>query len=346
MDKNLILETKDLTVNFGGLLATNKVNIQVPEGKIVGVIGPNGAGKTTIFNLITGAIKATEGQVLYNCAPIKPIEQGYVAPKRTKKKIARIGEKIKTYSGDEQKLESLSAQLQKVKDTDKKNAEKLQKRYKREYEQALTKHTREIERLGQKGDVINLVGKRTDQVARLGLSRTFQNIRLYNRMTVLENVVISLQRIPPYAIGTALLGLPEKFRRDAFDRELAMGYLEMLGIADFADSPAGSLPYGKQRRLEIARAIATRPRLLLLDEPAAGMNNEECSELVGLIKNIHEKLGLTILLIEHHMDVVMQLSDEIYVINLGEVLRHGEPDQIQSDPEVIKAYLGERRRGK
>lgn len=258
MNSGMILETKDLTIRFGGLTAINKVSTQIPEGKIVSIIGPNGAGKTTLFNLITGALAPTEGEILFE---------------------------------------------------------------------------------GR-----SLVGKTTEQIARIGLSRTFQNIRVCTRMSVLDNVMISIQRVPSYNIFAALLRLPNVRRADKLAREQAMEYLRLLGIERYASAAAGSLPYGAQRRLEIARAIATKPKLLLLDEPAAGMNNEECSELVDLIRSIHKSQKLTIMLIEHHMDVVMNLSDEIYVINLGSVLRHGLPEAIQSDPEVIRAYLGERRR--
>jgi branched-chain amino acid transport system ATP-binding protein len=122
-----------------------------------------------------------------------------------------------------------------------------------------------------------------------------------------------------------------------------MEYLKMFSIEKYANSPAGSLPYGQQRRLEIARAIATKPRLLMLDEPAAGMNNEECLELTELIKEIRKKLDLTIMIIEHHIEVIRRLSDYVYVINLGSVLKHGTPEEVLKDPEVIKAYLGEKR---
>ncbi len=315
-----ILETKDLTVKFGGLVATNKVNIAVPEGKIIGIIGPNGAGKTTLFNLITGAVPATSGEILFRYEPPAPIEQKYIPPKR---KHGQVNE-----AADASKHAQFT------------------KRYQQRYRDEMDRYEKEIALLRSQNASVNLSGKNTDAIARLGLSRTFQNIRLYSKMTVLENVLTSIQAEPPYSILTAMLGLPEKYRRDRSDEALAMEYLEQLGIADTADATASSLPYGKQRRLEIARAIATRPRLLLLDEPAAGMNNEECRELVKLIRGIHQKLGITILLIEHHMDVIMNLSDEIYVITLGSVLRKGTPSEIQSDPEVIKAYLGEKRRGR
>ena len=145
----------------------------------------------------------------------------------------------------------------------------------------------------------------------------------------------------PYLL--ALLGLPHTKRRDTAIREEALGFLARLGIEEYKDHQAGALPYGLQRRLEIARALAAHPSLLLLDEPAAGMNNDECNELVELLRGIHQDYHLSIMLIEHHIDVVLNLCDRIYVLNLGALLTEGTPQQIQSDPEVIRAYLGERR---
>ncbi|HWQ57785.1 MAG TPA: ABC transporter ATP-binding protein [Clostridia bacterium] len=256
--KKIVLQTRDLTVRFGGLTAVNGVNIAVPEGSITGIIGPNGAGKTTLFNMITAAVEPTSGDVLYNGGSI--------------------------------------------------------------------------------------LGLGPDKIARIGISRTFQNIRVCSRMTALENVIISIQRVPPYSVFEAMLGLPSVKRKDKEAKEAAMDFLKMLGIGSYAQSLASEMPYGQQRRLEIARAIATGPRLLLLDEPAAGMNNEECRDLTGLIRELRDRLNLTIVIIEHHMEVVMRLCDNIYVLNLGSLLREGKPAQIQNDPEVIKAYLGEKRR--
>jgi branched-chain amino acid transport system ATP-binding protein len=188
-----------------------------------------------------------------------------------------------------------------------------------------------------------IAGKRPDQIARLGISRTFQNIRLFTKMTALENVAIGLHRVPRYSIAAAFLRLPSVARSDREVREQAMSYLEQLGIARFAGDQAGGLPYGIQRKLEIARALATQPELLLLDEPAAGMNNEECLELNNLLRRIHRDSKLTVVLIEHHMDVVMEICSRIYVLQLGEVLAEGAPAEIQANPAVVQAYLGKRR---
>ena len=189
----------------------------------------------------------------------------------------------------------------------------------------------------------SLIRKDPAQISHLGISRTFQNIRIFPRMTVLENVCLPLHSKPTYGIFTAMLGLPVTKRRDRAVQDEAMGFLRELTIDQYAAYQAGELSYGLQRRLEIARALAAKPRLLLLDEPAAGMNNKECDELGTLLSSLHIKYGLTIILIEHHVDVVMDLCNRIYVLNLGEVLTQGSAQEIQSSPEVIRAYLGERR---
>ena len=197
------------------------------------------------------------------------------------------------------------------------------------------------------GDVLykgeSLVGKLPNKISHMGVSRTFQNIRIFPKMTVLENVSLPMHSKPEYSIFEAMLRLPSTRKKDAAIREEAISFLERLGIAQYMGSEAGSLPYGLQRRLEIARALAARPTLLLLDEPAAGMNNDECQELAELLRGIHKDYGLTTMLIEHHIDFVLDMCDRIYVLNLGKLLTEGIPSQIQNDPQVIKAYLGERR---
>lgn len=190
----------------------------------------------------------------------------------------------------------------------------------------------------------SLVKKGPDQISHMGISRTFQNIRIFPKMTVLENVCLPLHSQPTYNIFAAFLGLPSTKREDKRIKEEAMSFLERLGIAEYQEYQAGTLAYGLQRRLEIARALAAHPTLLLLDEPAAGMNNDECNELVELLHSIHRDYHLTVMLIEHHIDVVLNLCDRIYVLNLGKLLTEGTPSEIQSNPDVIRAYLGERRK--
>ena len=162
-------------------------------------------------------------------------------------------------------------------------------------------------------------------------------------MTVLENVEIPMHSTPKYSMWAAMLGLKVVKETQQATEEKAMEYLRNLGLEEYRDRQAGTLAYGLQRRLEIARALAASPKLLLLDEPAAGMNNDECNELVGLLKDIYKKYDLTVVLIEHHIDFVMKLCSRIYVLNLGHLLAEGGPEEIQNNPDVIKAYLGQRR---
>lgn len=186
---------------------------------------------------------------------------------------------------------------------------------------------------------------RPDRIAHMGIARTFQNIRLFSKLTVLDNVSIAIHRTPQYSMLDAFFKTPKARRMDAQVQKESRIYLEMVGLGEYTDSIAGDLPYGVQRRLEIARAIATKPKLLLLDEPAAGMNPEETQSLNEFIKKLHQdhQGSLSILLIEHHLDFVYNLCDQITVMNLGTRLAHGKPETIFKDEKVVKAYIGERR---
>ncbi len=172
------------------------------------------------------------------------------------------------------------------------------------------------------------------------MSRTFQNIRLFPEMTVLENVLVAQFQHRSLSPFPLLFRSPKFCGSEQECREEALGFLDFVGLRTHADRVSSSLAYGQQRRLEIARALATKPRLLLLDEPAAGMNPQEAVEMVQLISRIRER-GLAILLIEHHMKVVMTISDEILVLDHGVPIARGAPQQVRNDPQVIKAYLGE-----
>ena len=180
--------------------------------------------------------------------------------------------------------------------------------------------------------------KTPDQITKMGLARTFQNIRLFGNLTVFENVLIAKHMHARGGFLAATFRLNRK--EEARMRREAMELLEIVGLVDQKDEQASSLPYGQQRRLEIARALATDPRLLILDEPAAGMNPQETVELTAFIREIREKFNLSILLIEHHMNLVMDISDRIYVLEFGKLIAEGKPDAVRADPRVIEAYLG------
>jgi branched-chain amino acid transport system ATP-binding protein len=251
-----VLEVKNLSKNFGGIVACKDLTFTVEKERIIGVIGPNGAGKTTVFNLITGVYVPTSGTIAFQ------------------------GEELK--------------------------------------------------------------GQGPDLIVKKGIARTFQNIRLFRNLSVLENVVIALDlKQIHYPLLTAIIRTPLISRTEKEHRHKAIEFLKIVGLEDKAYQRADSLPYGLQRKLEIARALALEPRLLLLDEPAAGMNPEESMELAELVRSVKNQYKLTVLLIEHHMDVVMELCDRIVVMNFGEKLAEGTPEEIQKDPLVLKAYLGE-----
>ncbi len=191
---------------------------------------------------------------------------------------------------------------------------------------------------GHLGEYSSVMKKTPDKLTKLGMARTFQNIRLFKSMTVFENVLTAKHLRRTSNLFTATFRLNSK--EEARMREETDELLKLVGLYDVKDELATSLPYGKQRKLEIARALATEPKLLLLDEPAAGMNPQETEELTGFIRSIRDKFDLTILLIEHHMNLVMDISDRIYVIDFGKEIAEGVPSEIQSNKRVIDAYLG------
>ncbi len=271
-----VLELKNITMQFGGVVAVDNLSMHIDRGEIVALIGPNGAGKTTAFNCVTGVYKPTNGQVWYeNQLIVSNHPQG----------------KMKTlYAGKDA---------------------------------GIFKET---------------VEPTPDRITRLGLARTFQNIRLFKTQTVFENVLIATHLHRTSNLFSASLHL--NFKEEKRLRALALEMLEVVGLQDLRDELAVSLPYGKQRRLEIARALATRPRLLLLDEPAAGMNPQESDDLARFIQGIKKQFDLSVFLIEHHMDLVMDISDRVYVIDFGRMIASGTPAEVQDNPDVITAYLG------
>ena len=271
-----VLKIENATMQFGGVVAVDNLNLEVNEGEIVALIGPNGAGKTTAFNVVTGVYQPTNGAVWFQ------------------------GEKI---------IENHPQG-------------KMKKLYKGQHD----------------GEYTHVLAPTPDKVTKLGMARTFQNIRLWKSQTVFDNVLIAKHCRSTSNVFSATFRLNRKEEKE--QREEVMKLLEIVGLADVKDELATSLPYGKQRRLEIARALAAEPQLLLLDEPAAGMNPQETDELTAFIGEIRDKFHLTVFLIEHHMNLVMGISDRIYVLDFGKLIAEGTPAEIQNNKRVIDAYLG------
>ena len=275
MSKN-VLKIENATMQFGGVVAVDNLNLEINEGEIVALIGPNGAGKTTAFNVVTGVYQPTNGAVWFN------------------------GEKI-IENHPQGKMKSL---------------------YKGEHA----------------GEYTQVIAPTPDKITKLGMARTFQNIRLWKSQTVFDNVLIAKHCRATSNVFSATFRLNRKEERE--QREHVAELLNTVGLYDVKDELATSLPYGKQRRLEIARALAAEPSLLLLDEPAAGMNPQETDELTAFIGQIRDEFKLTIFLIEHHMNLVMDISDRIYVLDFGKLIAEGTPEEIQNNQRVIDAYLG------
>ena len=367
-----VLRMENITMQFGGVVAVNDLSIEVNKGEIVALIGPNGAGKTTAFNCITGVYQPTNGLINFMGRTIVRNHPGG--------KMAReyLGTNAARYSSDysgEDDPETLAAlaeldarcaaevaaaekeiagRLDSEKDEEKRKSlyneaearkAEIEAGYNGPRERLLTQLKDragariELARAIDPDVTTNKVYAPTpDKITYLGIARTFQNIRLFSALSVLDNVLIAKHMRAKQNVFSATLRLNRREERRM--REEAMALLAEQGLDHLKDEVAGSLPYGIQRRLEIARALATSPKLLLLDEPAAGMNPQETQELGEYIVRLRREHDLTILMIEHHMDLVMQFSDRIYVIDFGKLISSGTPEVVKADKRVIDAYLG------
>jgi branched-chain amino acid transport system ATP-binding protein len=250
-----MLEVRNLSMRFGGLLAVDQVSLDVQEHEIVSIIGPNGAGKTTVFNCMSGFYSPTGGQILFE------------------------GKEIQ--------------------------------------------------------------GTPDYKISRMGLVRTFQHVRLFGNMSVVENLLVAQHRHLNTNLLSGLIKTPNYREKERKSLDRAAYWLNRVGLLDLANRDAGNLAYGQQRRLEIARCMVTEPKLLMLDEPAAGLNPAETRELNELIISLKEDYRVSVVLIEHDMSLVMEISDRINVINQGRPLASGTPEEIRRNDDVIKAYLGE-----
>lgn len=252
--EEIILKFEHVVKRFGGITASNDINIDVPKGSIYGIIGPNGAGKTTLFNMVTGVYDCTEGEIRFL----------------------------------DQKINGLPTHI----------------------------------------------------IAQKGIARTFQNIRLFGDLSVYENLLTACQKNISYSLRDGILRTRKCRKQEEEMQKYCNTLLKEVGLYEMRDQRANNLPYGMQRRLEIARALAVRPQIILLDEPAAGMNEEESAQLSEFIRTIRDTKEITVVIIDHHMDVIMSICDKISVLNFGTLLAAGKPWEIQNNPEVISAYLG------
>jgi branched-chain amino acid transport system ATP-binding protein len=250
-----LLNVKDITVRFGGIVALDSVSFDVPRNKVCGLIGPNGAGKTTLFNCLSRLYQYQSGDLLFD---------------------------------------------------------------------------------GQ-----SITQTPVHAMSKIGIGRTFQNLAMFRTMTVRQNVMVGAHARSEGGFIDTMLKTPAVRAEEKQLVEDADALLSYLKLSEFADRAVGDLSFGTQKRVEFARALASKPKMLLLDEPAAGLNHTELSDLADFIRTVRDDMGITVLLVEHHMSLVMEVSDWIVVLNFGKKIAEGTPEEIQRNPEVIRAYLGD-----